>query len=73
MDMIMLSLFNSREREKEDWQSIFQQADTRFTNVQVWIPEGATLAIIEATLGPWFLLEDSTNTDKDSWGETNHS
>lgn len=51
MDMIMLSLFNSREREKEDWQDLFQQADTRFTNVKVWIPEGATLAIIEATLG----------------------
>ncbi|CAF9907146.1 MAG: hypothetical protein ALECFALPRED_003076 [Alectoria fallacina] len=50
MDMIMLSLFNSREREKEDWQSIFQQADARFTNVKVWVPEGATLAIIEATL-----------------------
>lgn len=51
MDMIMLSLFNSREREKEDWQSIFQRADTRFENVQVWVPEGVTLAIVEATLG----------------------
>ena len=51
MDMIMLSLFNSREREMEDWQTLFQQADTRFTNVKVWIPEGATLAIVEATLG----------------------
>ena len=51
MDMIMLSLFNSREREEEDWRSIFQQADTRFTDIKVWVPEGATLAIIEATLG----------------------
>ena len=51
MDMIMLSLFNSRERETEDWQSIFQQADTRFIKAKVWVPEGATLAIIEAIPG----------------------
>ena len=48
MDMIMLTLFNAREREKADWHSLFRQADSRFTNVKIWMPEGATLAIIEA-------------------------
>lgn len=48
MDMIMLSLFNARERERSDWEQIFTEADYRFTDVRVWVPEGATLAIIEA-------------------------
>ncbi|KAF2464342.1 putative O-methyltransferase [Lindgomyces ingoldianus] len=30
MDAIMLSLFNSREREVDDWQNLFNQADGRF-------------------------------------------
>lgn len=48
MDMIMLSLFNARERERADWEQIFAKADPRFKDVKVWVPEGATLAIIEA-------------------------
>ena len=48
MDMIMLSLFNARERERADWEQIFAEADPRFKDVKVWVPEGATLAIIEA-------------------------
>lgn len=48
MDMIMLTLFNARERERSDWESIFKEADPRFENVRIWVPEGATLAIIEA-------------------------
>ena len=47
MDMIMMSLFNSRDREAEDWHMLFQQADTRFGEPKIWVPEGATLAIIE--------------------------
>ena len=46
--MIMLSLFNARERERADWEQIFQDADYRFKNVRIWVPEGAALAIIEA-------------------------
>ena len=48
MDMIMLSLFNARERDYSDWEQIFTEADSRFTHITIWIPEGATLAIIEA-------------------------
>lgn len=48
MDMIMLSLFNARESEYSDWEQIFKEADARFKDVRIWVPEGATLAIIEA-------------------------
>lgn len=50
--MTMLSFFNSREREKTDWEDLFREADARFGNVQVWTPEGSSLAIIEATWMP---------------------
>lgn len=46
--MIMLSLYNSREREKEVWERLFREADTRFREIKIWVPDGATLAIIEA-------------------------
>ena len=46
--MIMLSLFNARERERSDWEQLFMEADCRFKVVRIWVPEGATLAIIEA-------------------------
>ena len=49
MDMIMLSLFNSRDREEKEWVMLFGQADERYTNVKAWLPSGASLAIIEAT------------------------
>ncbi|KAF2237623.1 O-methyltransferas-like protein [Viridothelium virens] len=48
MDCIMLSLFNARDREEKDWVKIFEQADPRFTHIKVWMPEGASLAIVEA-------------------------
>ena len=47
--MIMLSLFNSRDREEKEWKMLFGQADARYTNVQIWLPSGSSLAIIEAT------------------------
>ena len=46
--MIMLTLFNARERDRADWEALFEQADARFRDIRVWVPEGATLAIIEA-------------------------
>ncbi|MCJ1369595.1 hypothetical protein MMC20_000807 [Loxospora ochrophaea] len=48
MDMLMLSLFNSREREESDWRALFQSADPRFQDVTIHVPDGATLAIIES-------------------------
>ena len=49
MDMIMLSLFNSRDREEKEWKMLFSEADARYINVQTWLPPGSSLAIIEAT------------------------
>ena len=49
MDMIMMSLFNSREREKKDWEALFAEADSRFQDVKVWQPAGSQLGLIEAT------------------------
>ena len=48
----MLSFFNSREREKADWEILFHEADERFAEVKVWTPEGSCFAIIEATWRP---------------------
>ncbi|TGO39875.1 hypothetical protein BHYA_0046g00290 [Botrytis hyacinthi] len=48
VDMIMLSLFNSRERDADDWVTLFQAADPRFGKPKAWIPERSNLGIIEA-------------------------
>ncbi|KAJ5092932.1 hypothetical protein N7456_008793 [Penicillium angulare] len=47
MDLIMLTLFNAREREEAEWIDLFKKADPRFSNVKIWMPEGAAMAIIE--------------------------
>lgn len=44
----MLSFFNSRERERDDWIRIWQSVDERFRFVDAWTPKGAALGIIEA-------------------------
>ena len=44
----MLSMHNSREREAEEWQDLFLEADPRFGVLKIWVPTGASLAIIEA-------------------------
>ena len=46
--MVMLSFFNSRERERDDWERICQEVDPRFKFVNAWVPEGSALGIIEA-------------------------
>ena len=46
--MVMLSFFNSRERERDDWERICQQVDSRLKFVDAWVPDGAALGIIEA-------------------------
>jgi hypothetical protein len=47
MDVIMLSLFNSKERDEDDWIGLFKKADLRFSNVKIWRPEGDTMSLIE--------------------------
>jgi hypothetical protein len=50
MDAIMLSLFNSREREESDWLKLFADADERFINCTVQrVKENAATGIIVAT------------------------
>ena len=50
--MTMLAWFNSREREEQDWKSLFREADERFTDIKIWTPEGSSFSIIEATWAP---------------------
>ncbi|PYI04753.1 S-adenosyl-L-methionine-dependent methyltransferase [Aspergillus sclerotiicarbonarius CBS 121057] len=52
MDMNMLSLFNSRERDTEDWKRLLAQADGRFRWERVLQPEGSNLSIIEVSWQP---------------------
>lgn len=49
MDMIVMSLFNARERESADWKALLAQADSRFQNVQAWKPVDSQLGLIEVT------------------------
>lgn len=50
--MVMLSFFNSRERERDDWERVCREVDSRFKFVNAWVPEGAALGIIEAVWQP---------------------
>lgn len=47
-DLVMLELFNAKERDVEDWTKLFHAADTRFKFRGVQFPKGSKLAIIEA-------------------------
>lgn len=44
----MLGIFNSCERNAEEWQALFIEADKRFEFLGITTPIGSTLAIIEA-------------------------
>ncbi|KAL4935901.1 hypothetical protein BDV06DRAFT_228393 [Aspergillus oleicola] len=48
MDMMMLAINKSRLRDEDEWRGLFAQVDGGF-EVRCWTPEGAALAIIEAT------------------------
>ena len=48
MDMLMLTLCNARERDSDEWEMLFKQADDRFQFVNASMPEGSSLAIIVA-------------------------
>ena len=46
MDMIMLALHNSREREEEEWIALFAEADPRFQFESTKIMEGNVAAVL---------------------------
>ncbi len=46
-DLSMLVLFNSNERTARAFETLFQQADSRYHVVNVKKPKGNTMAIIE--------------------------
>ena len=47
IDMIMLTVFNSYEREEDDWKRLFREADARFGEVKITNLPGALIAVIE--------------------------
>ena len=52
MDLNMLGILNARERDADEWRSLFKEADTRFDFLGVKQPEGSSLAIMEARWKP---------------------
>ncbi|KUJ07238.1 S-adenosyl-L-methionine-dependent methyltransferase [Mollisia scopiformis] len=47
-DLVMLELFNAKERGGEEWAALFHAADEHFVFKGVQFPKGSKLAIIEA-------------------------
>ncbi|CAG8957850.1 hypothetical protein HYFRA_00000190 [Hymenoscyphus fraxineus] len=47
-DMLMMTLFNSREREKADWIELFKEADERFCFLDAKKPTVGTMGVIVA-------------------------
>ena len=43
-----MALHNGREREREEWEPLFQKADPRFGPLRFFFEEGAALAVIES-------------------------
>ena len=48
MDISLEAFSNSRERDAEVWEELFQKADSRFRWLGVSVPPGARVGIIEA-------------------------
>ena len=46
VDMMMMALYNSRERTKEDWAALLEQAGFRVKSV--WYSEAAYEGVVEA-------------------------
>jgi hypothetical protein len=46
--MLMMTLFNAKERELEDWIDLFKQADKRFKFRDAKMPEVGTMGVITA-------------------------
>ncbi|TVY82682.1 O-methyltransferase gsfB [Lachnellula suecica] len=47
-DMLMMTLFNARERELDDWLGLFTQADKRFKFIGAQSPDVGTMGVITA-------------------------
>ena len=47
MDMMMMSMFNSLERSRQDWEAVIARADARLKIVSINTPEGSGLSMIE--------------------------
>ena len=47
MDVSMLTIQNSQERDQDDWISLFSRADERFKFLGIKHPKGSHLSIIE--------------------------
>ncbi|CAG8978171.1 hypothetical protein HYALB_00011487 [Hymenoscyphus albidus] len=52
LDLTMLTIQNSREREAHDWKALFEQADPRFKFQGIKQPMGSELAFILASWEP---------------------
>ncbi|KAM4054660.1 o-methyltransferase [Hirsutella rhossiliensis] len=52
MDISMKAFNNARERDAETWAGLFAEADARFEFVGITVPEGASMAIIQAQWRP---------------------
>lgn len=49
-DMTMMQVFNSHERELDDWKAVFQKADGRLRLLNVHQPVGSTMSLMELGL-----------------------
>jgi len=47
--MIMLSVFNSYEREAEDWSRVIKEADERFDLIKLTPAPESLIAVLEVT------------------------
>lgn len=61
----MLELHNAKERDMDDWNDLFKQADPRFRLENVKKPRGSRLAILEVV---W---ERDVGNEWDASAETN--
>ncbi|KAK8049263.1 O-methyltransferase-like protein [Apiospora phragmitis] len=52
LDVVMLTVTNSRERELNDWRKLFRDADPRYKFLRAWKPSKSQLWFIEAEWNP---------------------
>ena len=52
LDVVMLTVTNSRERELDDWKDLFLNADPRYKFLRAWRPTKSQLWFIEAEWDP---------------------
>jgi len=51
-DLAMLQNFNSKERDADEWRTLFEQADDRLKLDRISCPPGSILSVIEAKWCP---------------------